>query len=256
MDTLLLIRDMKKNNNIYQSKSPIVLPPIYSSESRFTSFSMTSDVDRKAYASLDRRSFSQCYDQPSQIPQIPYRIHSGFTADEIKIIKEALKIVSKRLFKRQIIKNMYEHSNTKGFCFGLDVWQRSNLSKHSSNHGAYYLLEYQLTSLKMKYENNHFPLIHIRPICEQSNVSGRGFLSTVQCVSHSSQSLINGQFQIYLNRYQLQQTKMTKSDLISWAGVIVHEMLHNLGHNHHVGDYSNRWQINLFTKCFEHNGRY
>jgi hypothetical protein len=41
-----------------------------------------------------------------------------------------------------------------------------------------------------------------------------------------------------------------------WAGVIVHEMLHNLDHNHHDGDYSNRWQIKIFKECFIHDGNY
>jgi hypothetical protein len=41
-----------------------------------------------------------------------------------------------------------------------------------------------------------------------------------------------------------------------WACVVAHEMLHNLGHAHDVGDYGDNRQINCFHRAVYFNGTY
>jgi hypothetical protein len=210
-------------------------------------------VQSSVHHSSSRRSVSSNNDKSVKIPFI---IHDGFTSDEAIVIKKALQIISDRLFNSAILQNMYQHCVTKGVYITEEAWQCSNLSNHSIHHGTYFLLEYQLLCLKVKYENDQFPIINIYPIYEETYVAGKGSLSCVSCISHGYHLSINGQFEIYLNRYYLHGSIKDSSDTVPWAGVVVHEMLHNLGHNHDDNDYSDKWQINVFTKCFEQDGKY
>ncbi len=50
---------------------------------------------------------------------------------------------------------------------------------------------------------------------------------------------MKGKFKVKLNRYNLNVSNLAHS--IYWAGLIVHEMLHNLGHKH----MSDHCQINV-----------
>jgi hypothetical protein len=47
-----------------------------------------------------------------------------------------------------------------------------------------------------------------------------------------------------------------RSDVTAWASVIAHEMLHNLGHKHEPGNYTDNRQINVFQHAVYHNGAY
>jgi hypothetical protein len=120
------------------------------------------------------------------------------------IINKAIRIIVTRLFKPEVLQNMYQHYERKEVCYVEDVCQHSNLSKHSINHGRHFVLQYQLMCLfKPKSENDEFPTINICPIHEENNVPGRSLLTCVSCNSHGSHLLINGQFEIYLNQYYL-----------------------------------------------------
>jgi hypothetical protein len=61
---------------------------------------------------------------------------------------------------------------------------------------------------------------------------------------------------VKLNRFNLNVSGESVRNAVYWAGAIVHEMLHNLGHRHEENDYSNNWQINIFQNCFIYNGKY
>jgi hypothetical protein len=188
--------------------------------------------------------------------EISYEIHDGFTMHEEMIIKNALQIVANRLFKPEVLQNMYRICGTAGYFLAPGLWKRSNLSKHSIHHGKEFLLRYQLMCLKAKGENGEFPTIHIYPIYQKNEVVARGISACVTCISRHSMSLIDGEFQVKINRYHLEASDENGLDVVEWAGIIVHEMLHNLGHNHAHYDYSNSWQMNIFKECLVHDGNY
>lgn len=188
--------------------------------------------------------------------EIPYQLHDGFTRSEQIIIENALQIVANRLFKPEVLQNMYRICGTKGYFLAPGLWERSNLSKHSSNHGKEYLLQYQLMCLKTKGEIGEFPCINIYPIFQRSEVVARGIFACIVCVSHPSTFSIDGEFRVKINRYHLHSSHRNSLDVLEWAGIIVHEMLHNLGHNHDDLDYTDRWQMNIFKECFIRNGYY
>lgn len=188
--------------------------------------------------------------------EIPYQLHDGFTRNEQIVIENALQIVANRLFKPEVLENMYRICGRTGYFLAPGLWERSNLSKHSTHHGKEFLLQYQLMCLRTKGEIGGFPCINIYPIFQRSEVVARGIFACITCISHQSTFSIDGEFRVKLNRYHLQSSRRNSLDVLEWAGIIVHEMLHNLGHNHDDLDYTDRWQMNIFKECFIHNGNY
>ena len=192
----------------------------------------------------------------SQLFQTAYKIHHGFTSNEQMFIKHALKIIADRLFKAEILQNMYNISGTSGQFLETGVWSRSGLENDKHYRGPHDLLRFQLMCLKMKGEKGQFPIIHIYPMYEETNTQAKGTIGCVSCIFHGSTPSIKGEFEIKLNRFNLNTSDENVRNIVYWAGAIVHEMLHNLGHKHEDNDYTNNWQINIFQNCFIHNGTY
>ena len=191
-----------------------------------------------------------------QLSPIDYKIHPGFTSNEEMLIKSALEIIAARLFKVEIFHNMYDICGTSGGFLAGRVWSRSQLRNDKSYHGMHDLLRFQLMCLKTQSENGQFPVIHIHPMYEKSDTQAEGTVGCISCISHGSTVSIEGEFRVKLNRYNLDPSNKDIENLQYWAGTVVHEMLHHLGHKHRDNDYSNQWQINVFEKCFIHNGNY
>ncbi len=66
---------------------------------------------------------------------------------------------------------------------------------------------------------------------------------------------MTGTFEIHLNQHFL-GTGGQYSDPVYYAGVIVHELLHNLGHLHPKGDYRDYLQMIAFEKCLRADGKF
>ncbi|CAF1280347.1 unnamed protein product [Adineta ricciae] len=192
----------------------------------------------------------------SSFHQINYEIHSGFTLDEETFIQKALAIIDNRLLDEKILQNMYQICGTSGCLFAPGVWSRSKLAKNKEYSGIHDLLRFQLMCLKLEIEENRFPVIHLYPTYEKSDTQAEGKLGCISCISHGSKFSIEGAFHIKLNQHNLDTTNEQIGNSIYWAGTIVHEMLHNLGHKHQINDYTDQWQINVFEKCFLYNGNY
>ncbi len=197
---------------------------------------------------------TSCNNRP--LFQISYKIHHGFTSDEEIFIKNALQIIADRLFKPEILQNMYNICGISGQFLETGVWSRSQLENNKHCRGPHDLLRFQLMCLKMKGEKGKFPTIHIYPMYKQTDTQAKGTVGCISCISHASTLSIKGEFEVTLNRYNINASDKNLANRIHWAGVVVHEMLHNLGHRHEVDDYSNNWQINIFQNCFIHNGNY
>jgi hypothetical protein len=200
---------------------------------------------------LNFQSLTSCNNR-----KINYEIHHGFTSDEEILIRDALQIIDDRLFKPEILENMYQICGTSCQFLGPRVWSRSQLRFNNNYHGTHDLLRFQLMCLKLKGENGQFPTIHIYPIYEKTDTQSEATVGCISCISHGSTFSIEGKFTVKLNRYNLNASDKNPANRIYWAGTIVHEMLHNLGHKHKDNDYSNQWQINIFENSFIYNGNY
>lgn len=184
--------------------------------------------------------------------QIDYKIHHGFTSNEENLIKNALQIIANRLFRTEILENMYRICGTTCSLLEKGVWSRSQLENDTHYRGRHDLLRFQLMCL----ENVKFPTIHIYPMYEKTDTQSTGTIGCVSCISHRSTFSVKGKFDVKLNRYNLDPSNENLGNIVYWAGAIVHEMLHNLGHKHTCNDYSDHWQINVFEQCFMYNGNY
>jgi hypothetical protein len=229
------------------------LPPIRQRPKFSNSCFRRTNFNQESYADLKVPPISR---ENTTLFKIKYEIHDGFTSEEEMTIERSLRVVTNRLCKPEILQNMYNICDTSGYYLTSGVWERSQLQHYRNYHGAHDLLRYQLMCLRVKGEIDEFPTIHIHQFYEQTEIYGRGTLNCVSCISHGSTFSIEGEFNVKLNRYHLDAPGKDGSDPVYWGGVIVHEMLHNLGHTHEENDYNSNWQINVFEQCFVHNGKY
>jgi len=186
--------------------------------------------------------------------EIVYEIHNGFTLEQLSIIENALQIVINRLFKPEILQNMYQIC-VKSDCFVTDeVWSHSNLTKHTIYNDKYLLLQYQLMCLKTTSENGEFPTINIYPTHDKNEKENNNCSTCLSCISHGSTFLIDGEFKIKLDQHKLNGSGENSSNALFWAGEIVYQMLRNLGHRCDDNCDTNRSQINVFKRCFLYDG--
>ncbi|CAF4013926.1 unnamed protein product [Rotaria sp. Silwood2] len=188
--------------------------------------------------------------------EIFYEIHNGFTSDQVLIIENALQIVADRLFKPEILRNLYQICGKSDCFLTQEVLSQSNLIQSSIYFNKYLLLHYQLMCLKVQSENGEMPIINIYPSHEKNQNENNNSLPCIFCISHGSSFLIDGEFEIELNQDKLNGSVKNDSNALFWAGEIVYEMLRNLGHQSNKICYTNRSQINVFKQCFLHNGNY
>ena len=181
---------------------------------------------------------------------IDCEIQDGFSTLEGEIIIEALQLVANRLTSPHIWQNMYELLGERGCYLADGVWKRSNVGV-TKGYERYELLRWQLTNLRPT-----CPVIHVVPYSKRGTSEwGRASLGRVALVSteRGRRVRIEGEFEVKLNRDWVGRSGPGSSP-DAWAGLIAHEMLHNLGHRHH--DYSHRWQINAFQQCVKFDGVY
>jgi hypothetical protein len=118
------------------------------------------------------------------------------------------------------------------------------------------LLQYQLMCLKTKSENCELPTINIYPKNKNSQKENNICCPCISCISHGSTFLIDGEFEIELDQHKLNGSGKNSSNAIYWAGIIVYEMLRNLGHRREDNCFGSQSQINVFTNCFIYDGYY
>ena len=80
--------------------------------------------EQYGYNYMTKRVLSQNLEQKFELF---YIIHYGFTKDQSSIIENALQIVADRLFKPEILQNMYEICGKSGCCLTQGVLSYSNL---------------------------------------------------------------------------------------------------------------------------------
>jgi hypothetical protein len=147
---------------------------------------------------------------------------------------------------------MYQICGTSGHFIKNEVWSNSNLIRSKIYFDKYLLLQYQLMCLKTKSINYEFPTINIYPINKKSQKENNICHPCISCISHGSTFLIDGDFEIELDQHKINGSSKNSSNAIFWAGIIVYQMLRNLGHE---GE-DNRSQMNVFKNCFSSDGFY
>lgn len=124
------------------------------------------------------------------------------------------------------------------------AWNNANLASYYRNPGYKDLLNIQLNRI-----DGFRPVVNISPYYRRDNSWGEAPLNKVVIkILSDGRARLSGEFSIKLNFYHLGARGDGSSSAV-WAGVIAHEMLHNLGHMHGKGDYRNSIQINALQQA-------
>lgn len=163
---------------------------------------------------------------------------------------------SRRMIEPHVINN-YLQLHGDGHYLGPDVWERSNNARESRVYWRQKknLLEWQLKCLQI---NDFQPDLKIHwAYNRDADWWGRGSLGSVAIIYDEKidDVKIEGQFEVWLNTYWA-TTNDSRNTRDLWGGVVAHEMLHNLGHNHGEDQYDDRWPINILERCVINNGTY
>jgi len=152
---------------------------------------------------------------------------------------------------------------------GYELSSRYSLSPNAmrnsnildTNQNRWDLLYYQLSWLAQPIGDRKsgitaFPNIRIvggyeAPVSGKLDWAGRAQLDLVQVRAVGDNVQQNGEFKIELNRYHTLDTEYQDPNV--WAGIIVHEMLHNLGHDHANG-YEIKYQVNVMGDVVQTDG--
>lgn len=178
---------------------------------------------------------------------------------EETMIKRAMNLVHDRFRDLDVLRNVYRIAPNAGYNLGDGVWADSGLDDHPT---ATYkdLLWHRITILRSPNDEGdaepEFPNVHIEAFHEESSVQARARVGLVK-VEYVGNGIFrqSGEFRISLNRYNLGSGNRFDTP-VEWAAAISHEMLHNLGHRHEPGDYTDHWQINIFHKSVYCYGNY
>ena len=172
-------------------------------------------------------------------------------------LRRAMNVVAGRFQAERVWQNVYNvrpsRYNIKG-----TVMDESNLRDTDENRRN--LLWHQLYWLSQPNSPNDtepaFPDVHLNAFHEKSDVLAYAKRGDHVVVRSSNGSVHqSGEFRIYINRYKLCSGGSADTDE-EWAATIAHEMLHNLGHLHEKGDYTDEWQINVLNNAVLNNGYY
>ena len=176
---------------------------------------------------------------------------------EETLLKKAMDIVAARFQDKRVWQNVYNLTPSRYYLKG-GVMDRSNLKDDDTNRRN--LLWHQLHWLSQPNDADDtepaFPNVQLYAYHEKSKVVGYALPDdhvVVKSVGNSVRQ--SGEFKVYLNRYNLAAGGVY-SEPEEWASTIAHEMLHNLGHLHEKGDYTDEWQINVFNNAVLCNGYY
>ena len=170
----------------------------------------------------------------------PYYLDTDFTMAERELLESALHILYRRLFKfpYDLLEGGFK---TAGVSIDADYWQRARDNIASDARLAQrHLVTQQFTRLigHVFTHGNKFPSIHIDAYLDAEDYAVARASVGVVLLSAGPDGLTAepGLFRLRINRYYLLATSRPEyRDSAYWAGVIMHEMLHNLGHMHPEG---------------------
>jgi hypothetical protein len=178
-----------------------------------------------------------------RIPEPDVAIEGGTDAQQ-KLLKDAVALMCRRVCDLRV-RAAYRSCKPDWLIRG-EYLKRVNLLEYSEEfdnsrvdsyleYQWYYLAEYGCPKLT----------INVKKL--PANIAGQAFVGMVQ-VEYGARARkdIRGEFNIDVNGSLVGGAGRASSSEF-WAGVIAHEMLHNLGHMHHPGEYSFAYQINAFS---------
>jgi hypothetical protein len=214
------------------------------------------------YDSATKYWITRALDGSDAFPPIHAYAHDfGEAHNRNAILAGALNVLHTRFRELRVAKNSYEISR-EAYFVNDEYWKLCNVEAHPT-YGPKELLWYQLEILRLPNsemedddEGPPFPELHLYPYFEQDDSWAKAFLNRVIVKYVNPQTTRRtGDFVLFLNQWHL-GSGGEGSELPAWATVMGHELLHNLGHEHGPGDYTDGRQINCFHRAVYCDGGY
>jgi len=193
-----------------------------------------------ALPSLLRSQITSGTAQASGTNNIIHYYFHDFGNLSVLILERAVKIMLDNIFSPFILEEAYRIASR--WCMQDGYWKacKMNLQSHYT---PWDLLSYQIKTLSVQ---SVLPDLHFYGMNKKSDIMGQGELGCVKIIWVDPNWVrIKGHFKVQINRRQF----MYSTDPLEWAAVIVHEMLHNLGHAHPDNDYRLDFQIMAFEQA-------
>jgi hypothetical protein len=190
--------------------------------------------------------------------QINYSVQKTFTQSQYEIIQKAVKVVAERMLDPRMCENAINQK--KGWHYSVHNVDGAGAWKG----GADFLNWFRNTQLPVLRESG-FPRLQLLAEHDpKSNWVGHAYVGTMKTIwenpkdgfSLRATAKVTGTFEVTLNTFYLgSKSYSVGSDPDYWGGVICHEMLHNLGHDHNVGDYDSVF-IRRYENAVRFSGNY
>jgi hypothetical protein len=166
-----------------------------------------------------------------------------------QIVAAAMDLVGNMSYD-SVIARSYRLSGTAYHLTG-DTWNRTNPNSYYQGLGYEDVLWVQMANLD---NYSRMPQVNIYGYYSETFDWGKANLDLVSVKFSPAGFHVEGEFSISLNHYYLGGGGLHSSPA-AWAGLIVHEMLHNLGHMHGSGDYRTSLQINAMQQAVFEAGK-
>lgn len=169
-----------------------------------------------------------------------YMPANAFTPREAQILAQALNHIAVHLTDPRIIGQSYQTARRSivdnNYCNAIGMPQRNDWS--------WACMGYQLTH----YLRRFTPRVQLYPYYARNNYWANAPVGVVRTLDLTrATGRIQGEFVINVNRYWLGNGP--GADSAVWAGVLAHEMMHNLGHIHGNDEYGQHLQINAIQQA-------
>lgn len=167
---------------------------------------------------------------------------NSFTRGELNVLNGAMAHLVRYLPSDQLIRRTNEIAKVS--YVERNYAQAVGLPPTSAWHKA--CMPYQLAYYVRPALRQHQLKVFLEPIYRRDNrwaVAPLGSMKTLNVTRGTGE--LSGKFHVYVNRYWFGQQGGANSK--TWAGVLAHELMHNLGHTHGDNEYGLHLQINAIA---------
>lgn len=192
--------------------------------------------------------------QAADVPKMSYQLDDAFSPEQKVLLRRAVESVNVRFAEAAVWANTMR--NERKFLLKEDAILDASIARNSGRN----LLYYQLTYLKAY----GYPKLNVHAFSKAEDTLGFAYTADKVILKFKTEDVknfgkdtaeVSGEFKIHLNRYHIGRAGDYSAHEF-WAGVIAHEMLHNLGHSHPKDDYDEFLQIMSFQNAIRTNGTY
>ena len=172
----------------------------------------------------------------------------GFTEQQVGVLKKAINVLAARFDSADVRANTYAVATRSITDDDYDL----AIGLPNRGDWNFACMRYQLAY----YLQGEIPVIHLKPFQAKSDYWGNAPIGIVKTHDITKKTgKVTGEFVININRHWL-AAPGSGSDPEAWAGLLAHEMMHNLGHMHGKDEYTVDLQINAFQWSVYWAGKY